>query len=332
MTSSLHSRLVRTLLHAAALCLPAWCVPAVAQGWQPDRNVEVVVGTAAGGSLDAGARLMQLLWQQKRLAPTPAAVMNRPGAGGTLALVYLNQHPADGHYVAVVSNPLLTNHITGGSTITYRDVTPLALLFDEYIAFAVRPGTPIASGRDLVERLGKDPASVSVALFGIGSANHVALSVAAKSAGADIRKLKVVTFPSIANAVPALLGGHVDVVVAPVSNLVPHAAANSLRIIAVAAPRRLGGPVASAPTWREQGVDAVVSSWRGVVGPRGLTPAQVAYWERLLEATTQTEEWRTELDRNQQDNAFRRPAEFQKYLAEQHARLSSILGELGLAK
>jgi len=317
---------------AAAMLAIALSQPAAAQGWKPEKNVEVIVGTAPGGSLDAGARLMQSLWQQKKPFEGTSSVINRPGAGGSLALVYLNQHAADGHYAVVVSNPLLTNPIAGTTPITHRDVTPLAMLFDEYIAFGVRPGGNIASGRELADRLGKDPASVSVALFGIGSANHVAVSMAAKSAGADVRKLRIVTFPSISNAVPAVLGGHVDVVVAPVSNLVSHAAAGTLRIIAVASPQRLGGPIASAPTWREQGVDAVVSSWRGVVGPRGLTPAQVAWWEKLLETTTQSDEWRTELARNQQVGNFRRSAEFQKYLVEQHGRLSAILGELGLAK
>ena len=67
---------------------------------------------------------------------------------------------------------------------------------------------------------------------------------------------------------PALIGGHVDVVVAPVSNLMAQVRSGGIRIIALTAPRRLGGVLANVPTWREQGIEAVVSSWRGVIGER----------------------------------------------------------------
>src|SRR3712207_5456005 len=80
-----------------------------AQGeWRPTRNVDVVVASAAGGSSDRSARVVQKLLQANPAFPS-VSVTNRPGGGGTVAWTFLTQHPADAHYIATFSPTLLTN-------------------------------------------------------------------------------------------------------------------------------------------------------------------------------------------------------------------------------
>ncbi|MEN3352855.1 MAG: putative tricarboxylic transport rane protein [Betaproteobacteria bacterium] len=93
----------------AALCLATLCnalvtaaVPARAQAWKPAKPVEIVVGSAPGGSPDVMTRLVQNLFQGMALVPT-LAVVNKPGAGNTIGWAYLNQHAGDGHYIATYS-------------------------------------------------------------------------------------------------------------------------------------------------------------------------------------------------------------------------------------
>ena len=116
--------------------------PIGAQGWKPERPVEIVVGSTAGGGLDRTARLMQRVIQERRLIDQQAVILNKPGGAGAVGLAYLAQHSSDGHHVMVSGQALLTNHIMGRSTLHYADFTALALLAVEAVSFSVRAESP----------------------------------------------------------------------------------------------------------------------------------------------------------------------------------------------
>ncbi len=304
-----------------------------AQPWVPQRNVEVVVSTSPGGAVDANARIVQRIIQERRLLPVTSGVVNKPGGAGTIAYLYVNQHPGDGHYLAISSVPLLTNHITGTSTLLHTDFTPIAQLVEEYMAFAVRPDSPIKSGKDLIERLRKDPASVSIAIApALGNALHIAAGLVVKAAGGEARKMKVVVFNSGGEAMSALLGGHVDVYPATAGSVVPVVESRKVRVIGVSSPQRLGGVLAGLPTWKEQGVDAVYPVWRGLMGPRGMTAAQIAYWDDVVAKVVASDDWKKELEANFWNDHYLRSAEARKSLDDQYQRSRAVLTDLGLAK
>ena len=100
--------------------------------WKPERPVEVVVPAAAGGSIDATARLIQRTLQSARLVETPVLAVNKAGGGGRIAVHYMDQHAGDGHYLLTSTMGIMTNHILGRSTTTWSDYTPLATLFSEW--------------------------------------------------------------------------------------------------------------------------------------------------------------------------------------------------------
>src|SRR5688572_31845344 len=94
--------------------------------WKPTRHVELVAPSAAGGGSDTIARLVQRVLQENRIVEVPVNVVNKAGAGGTLAWSGLNQHPGDGHYISISTANLLTNLIAGRSTLSYTELTPIA--------------------------------------------------------------------------------------------------------------------------------------------------------------------------------------------------------------
>lgn len=251
-----------------------------AQAWRPAQNVEIITGAGAGSSQDRAARSVQHIFQVKQLIPTTSVVLNKAGGGNAVALAYLQQRPADGHYLLTSSTTLLTNHITGRSQTTFSDVTTIAMLYDDYNVFSVKPDSPIAFGRDFLERLHKDPASISIGFAtSAGNSQHVAAAMAAKAAGIDLKKMKAVVFNASSEAKTAALGGHIDVIVTPAATVAPDLEAGKLRVIAVTSPQRLGGVYASTPTWKEQGVASTFfGTWGAVLGHRDMRPAQVAYW------------------------------------------------------
>lgn len=323
-------RMVRSAL--LACLLPIFAMPAAAQ-WKPERNVEIIVGTGPGGGQDKTARTLQRIMQERKLLPVPVSVVNKPGGGGAVAWTYLNQHAADAHYVEIGNPTLLTNNIIGRSTISYTDFTPLAILFTESVAISVRADSPLKTGRDLMERLRQDSASVSFSVgSSLGSANHIAMGELARLAGADTKRLKAVVFQGGGEAMTALLGGHVDLIASAANNVVPHIAAGKIRVLGITAPHRLAGPLAAVPTWREQGAEVTTNNWRMVAGGKSLSAAQIAYWEDVLRRATETEEWKADLQRNGFENLFMTHEPALAFLKSQNEALRRALADIGMAK
>ena len=309
-----------------AVPLSAW-----AQGWKPEKPVEIIVGCAPGCGPDNMARQMQRVFQTHRYVDSPISIQNKAGGGGTVARTYLNQFEANGHYLYHGDRGALAAHAMGRSG--YTDVTAVAILFGEYIGVAVKADSPIKSGRDLIERLRKDPAAHSFGIAtSLGNANHQAVAGTLKRAGVDIRKTGNVVCQAGALAITAMRGGHIDVVPVSLGSWVSHMKTGTVRVIAVSSPERLQDVFSGIPTWREQGANSVVFNWRAMYGPRGMTPVQVAYWENIFQRLIDTPEWKSEMVKVSGVDNFMGAAQMKKYMEEDYAEIRSFLVELELAK
>ena len=303
-----------------------------AQGWTPERNIEILVGSAPGGSNDKTARQIERILTEHKIVNRPITVVNRSGGGGSIALNALSQRAGDGHSVIVFTPTMLAANITGASKFNYTQFTPIASLFNDYIAFVVHADSPIQNGAQLRERLSTDPKSLTVGFASaLGSHNHIAIGLLMKKIGRKPTDLKVVAFKGSSEAVTNLLGGHIDVVTIGAGNVAAHVAAGRLRVVGVSAPQRFTGDLAQVPTWKEQGVDLVVGGWRAIVGPKDMTSAQVAYWDGILRKATRVPEWQDGLKKfHWFDNYISGPA-VMKHFESEYNDMKSVLVELGLA-
>ena len=304
-----------------------------AQSWTPSKNVEIVVGSAPGGSNDRTGRSVERLLNDLKLVPTSLTVVNKPGGGGNIMFSYVNSHAGDAHYLMVGTTAMLTNHIVGSGKLSHADFTPIASLFNDYVVFAVNSNSPSKTGKDLVERLKKDPQSIPLGFAtSLGSHNHIAAGLLMKAFGGSARDLKAVAFKGAAEGITALMGGHLELVTTAAGNVAPHVQSGRLRVVAVSADKRLPGAFASVPTWKEQGVNLVYGGWRSIMGPKGLTAPQVAYWEGALRKASQSAEWKTELERNYWSDDFVTSVQFRKDLEKDYTDMKAVLVELGLAR
>ena len=304
-----------------------------AQGWAPQKNVEIVVGSAPGGSNDKTARQVEKILTDKKLVTSSLTVVNKPGGGNTIAFNYVNQHAGDAHYLMIGTTALLSSHIVGTSKLSYHDFTPIASLFNDFVVFAVNANSPLKTGKELAEQLRKDPKSIAIGFATtVGSHNHIAAGLLMRAMGGNPRDLKVIAYKGSADAITNLLGGHIDLVTTAAGNVSAHVAAGKLRVVGVSANKRFTGALANIPTWKEQGVDLVYGGWRAIMGPKGLSPAQIAYWENVLRKATEAPEWKTDLERNYWSDDFVPSAQFRKDLDQDYAAMKAVLTELGLAK
>lgn len=303
-----------------------------AEQWAPQHNVEFIVPTAAGSTMDLLARTMQKIWQEKSAVTVPITVETKSGAGGSLAWTYVSRKEGDGHYIAISGPTLVANEVLHVGDLSYRDVTPIAQLFTEYTVFAVRTDGPIKTGADLVDAMrASKTLSIGVAP-GFGGSNHVAFLKLARAAKIDPNTLTMVPFRGANDSVTALLGGHIDAADATMSALAPFLHSGKLRAIAIAAPKRLEGEHADIPTWKEQGLDVVEGNWRGLVGPKNLSQAELAFWESRIGQLVQSPEWAEVLKRYQWDSDYADSIGSKRFLDRQFEELKATFANLKMSK
>jgi len=325
--------LCRVLCAGLLVCLAQTPARAQSGSWRPGQIVEISAATAAGGGADRTARFIQKLAQEKKLIAFPVVVVNKPGGGGGIGLRYLNQHAGNGHFLQIYSPNVLAGYIVGQVPMNYSEVTPIAILYSEHMLVAVRTDSPVKNGRDLIERLRQDPKSLSMTVgIGLGNMNHIGAALPLRAGGVDVKAVKAVVFNTIAESVTAVAGGHIDIVAATPSTVLSQVQAGRLRVLGITAPQRVSGVFAQVPTWREQGIDSIASFWHGVIGPAGMTPAQIAYWEDMMATLAATDEWKVQMEQNYLTPQFMKSAEAGKFLRAQYQELRSVLIELGMAK
>ena len=286
--------------------------PVAAQGWMPTRHVELVVPSAAGGNLDTFARPIERLWQQLKLVPTTSAVVNRGGGEHAVA------------YTAVRSR-------SGRIAFNHADITPIALLVGEPYVFIVRADSPIRTAADFVDAYRRDPAAVSL---GIGNINNrIAAGLVLQAAGVDLKPAKIVSFTGTGGQATAVAGGHVDAAVTAPAQALPHLESGKVRAIAVTSSRRVPGSLAAVPTWEELGHKAgTYQTWRGVMAPKDITPAQLAYWESVFAKLMASSEFRAVAEQHNWLVDFHGAAETRRLLDDEYAKTKSAMTYLGLVR
>lgn len=323
------------------VALAAWLVAAalgtigvtVAQAQSfPSGPIEIIAPASPGGGWDTTARVIQSVLQGQGLVKVPVTVVNRPGAGGQVGWSYLNEHKGNPHYAAMNSNQLFPRELSGQSKQKYTDFTPLARLTTEYIVLAVKPDSPYKTGKQLLDALKQDPTKHTVGIgSGLASSDHVSFLRAAKSAGVDIKRVKIVVYSSGGDQMAAILGGHVDVVSTGLSEAAEQANAGKLRIISITAPERVKD-APDVPTWREMGVAGTFAHWRGIMAPGGLSADQTAAWDRALGEMVRSAAWKKELEQRGWIDAYMSSKEFSAFLAEERAAFETVMKDVGMIK
>jgi putative tricarboxylic transport membrane protein len=317
---------------ALIACLLLAAAPASAQ-WKPEKAIEIIAPSGPAGTTDRTARVIARILQQYKLVEVPVNVVNKPGGSGTIGYTYLNQHAGDPHYIIIGTSGSISNYIVGTVPFNHNDFTSLAMLFDEWMSVNVQAGSSIRSGRDLLDRLRANPEGLP---FGISTSrsggNFTSLMTILRAGGIDIKRVRTVIFQGGGATTQALLGGHVEAINTGPGNMVQFLKAGKLRTLATSGPKRLWGPFASVPTWREEGAPAEAGSWRGIQGPKGLTPAQIAFWDGVLRKLVRTEDWKKDLEANFWVDAYAPAAEAKRIFDREFEEFRAILTELGMAK
>jgi tripartite-type tricarboxylate transporter receptor subunit TctC len=271
----------RPTRRALLAALPAaLALPAVPRAQTVTRDVRFVVGFAAGGSVDALARIVaQNLPAQ---IGRSVVVENRTGAGGFIGLQVVANAAPDGHVLAVASGfNLAVSPVLPGITMPIdpdAELTPIGGLGRGAMVLVARPDAPYRTMAEFIAAAKRPGARTTCGHGGAGSSPHLMAARMAQQAGIE---LEFVAYRGGAPALLDLMASRFDVYFALLPEALPHVRAGSLRPLAVAtaAPHPTMPEV---PTMASTLPGMIGGSWWGLAGPKGLSPDWVAFWSREI--------------------------------------------------
>jgi tripartite-type tricarboxylate transporter receptor subunit TctC len=262
----------RVLLMALALLVAAFSLrDAMAQATYPEKTVRLIVPFPAGGATDILARLIA-----ERLAGAfgkPVVVENVSGAAGATGTAAVAKAAPDGHTLltGVATTTTLLPHLR--RDLPYdpvRDLEAVTLIASFPNLLVVRPAVAANDVRQLIELLRANPGKYSYASSGFGASPHLSAEWFKLITRTDILH---VPFTGSAPALPALLGGHVDLMFDTLPSVLPLALEGKLRALGVTTPERVPF-LPNIPAIAETLPDFDVTSWLGIMVPAG-TPAEI---------------------------------------------------------
>ena len=295
--------------------------------WEPEREIDILAGTPPGGGLDRTARALAAALLSNGVA---CKVVNVPGDGARRVWASVDARAGDPHLLCISSPNLATDFLTGLAAFNHANYTPLAILYNEYIAFVVRSDSSYRSAGDLLKRLRTNAAKVTVALStAAGNPNHIALAQMIRHAGGDVRAPVIHVFDSALDAVADVVAGIADIAAVTAASAVKELEAGTLRALAVSAPARLSGWYGQTPTWIEIGTPCTLGAWRGAHGARGLSAPHIAFWEQTLTKATQAASWAPELERQSLSPMLVTGAALATHLEREQNDMATMLAALG---
>jgi tripartite-type tricarboxylate transporter receptor subunit TctC len=249
--------------------MPALSRIAKAQAY-PSRPVHILVGFAAGGTSDIGARLIgQSL--QERLGQ-PFVIDNRPGAATNLATEMVVRAPPDGYTLLMVgpSSTINASLYDKLGFVFLRDIAPVGSVFQQPQIVLAHPSLPVRTIPELIAYAKANPGKLTMASAGTGSSGHLAGEMFKMMAGINMLH---VPYRGAAPALTDLLGGQVLTGVTGIAGSIEHVKSGKLRALAVTTTTRAEA-LPEVPTMNEFLPGFEAGDVIGVCAPRN-TPAEV---------------------------------------------------------
>ncbi len=264
---------MRRVFSGLALCATLAAAAGAAAQAYPSRPVRIVVGFAAGGSVDVLARIVgQKLgefWGQSVL------VENRVGAGGNIATEVAAKSPADGHTLllhtsAIAVNVSLYKNLPVNAL---RDLAPIMTVASTNGVFLVPPSLQVNSIKDVIALARAQPGKLAYATTGNGSSGHLFMALFMTMTGVDVVH---VPYKNISQMYTDLISGRATMSINTLPGAIPHINSGKLRALAVTANRR-SELYPDVPTMQEAGVSGYeASTWYGAFAPAGTAGGVVA--------------------------------------------------------
>lgn len=228
-------------------------------------TITAIVPFAAGGSADMLVRMMEGI--SKKYLKYPMIINNIPGGGGTIGWNALSEAKPDSYTIGTITTGTILQRLYGKSKYDYTSaIEPIVQVFETPICMVVSANNTWNNVEDVIQYAKEHPNVIKFGHSGIGSSAHITGELFAEKAGI---KLVQVPFQGESESLAALLGGHVQIIFITMPVALENIKAEKAKILGVAGEKRITVPECQGiRTFREQGLDVVISVWQGIGVPK----------------------------------------------------------------
>ncbi|MCG9640867.1 tripartite tricarboxylate transporter substrate binding protein [Vibrio sp. Isolate34] len=291
------SKLLKSIMLAAGILVSATSIAAD----YPSKNIRLVVPFGAGGGTDAVGRT--LANSAKDILGQNISIMNRTGGAGAVGMSFGAQQRADGYTLTVVTREIASLPQMGLMRHTADDFRLIRLVNLDPAVVLVAADSPYNTINDLIKEAKEKPGSVK---FASTAAPNFYLMSLEKDQGI---KLNAIPYNGASEAIPAVLGHHTDVTMVTPGEAIAQLRSGQLKALGVMSEERIQY-IPDVPTLKEQGIDVVTGTWRGIGAPKNTPDAVIEKLGAAFDKAMESEEFKSFMEKgamtihNLDDKAF----------------------------
>jgi len=315
-----------SILGAAVACL--WFVaPAVhAQAPYPQSRVTLVTHSSPGGGTDVFLRELS-----KHLAPlmkVSFAVENVRGGSGATAVAQVAASPPNGAMFYGTTPTYIQTTLLSKPAVGYDGLDPIAIVFIDPEVIYTRSESPFRTLAEVINHAKANPGKSRWGASNPASLERLAMERLARSAGV---KVPIVSHDGGGDQMIGVLNGTYDIGIGEIQELHAQLDAGKIRLLATLSDKRLEG-LPSLPTAKEQGFNVVVTKFRGLAGPKGLSDDIARAWEDALRKALALPEYKAQVAKEHLIPSLMGRADARRFTAEFAREVTDSLKELGVLK
>jgi tripartite-type tricarboxylate transporter receptor subunit TctC len=323
---------VKTLLGATALSLGALVATQAAAecDWKPERAVTYVVPWGAGGGTDANSRMLASMLSNEM--GQPFNVVNRTGGNGVTGHSALARAKADGYTVGAATVEINTMHWVGLTDLTYKNITPIALVDVVPAGFTVKADSPYNSLKEVLDVAKAEPGKLTASGTSQGGIWHLALAGMLNAEGMDPASIRWIPSKGAGPAMKELMAGGVDVVTVAQSEAKNLIEQGELKGLGYMHSERMAA-LPDIPTTAEQ-LDSgwTLAAFITVSGPEGMDKEIACSYEKAALKVMATKEWAEFKASRGADVVLMGTEELNAFVKKSDAALGETIKAIGLAK
>jgi tripartite-type tricarboxylate transporter receptor subunit TctC len=292
----------------------------------PKKGITVICPWAPGGGTDTILRA--LCKETEKYLGQTITVTNNVGGGGAVGHSAIMQAAPDGYTVGMITFELNSLPPQKLIPFDYTAYDPLMRINADAAALTVNKDAPWNTLKEFIDYARENPGKLTIGNSGPGSVWHIAAGLMADATGVNVVN---VPFDGAAPAVTALVGNHIKAVSVSVAEVRGQVQAGQLKILGVMDYQR-NALFPSVPTFKEQGVDVVFHTWRGLALPKGVKPEIKATLSDAFKKAFDSPDFKSFAEKASLNLAYQDSAEFGKFLAQNAKDVAAVMKSLGLAK
>ena len=290
----------------------------------PERPIRLIVPWAAGGDTDNIFRPFAPLLQ-KHVKQT-VVIANVGGASGTKGAKEAKDAQADGYTLYAVHDYIHSTYWAGVADVQYTDFEPICLIASTASVLTASPKTPWKGWKDFLADAKKRPGEITVGAT-LASTSHFFPALIEQAAGV---KFKYVSYEGLAPRMNAILGGHIDLTDANLTQK-GKVEAGQLKFFGIATEKR-NAEMPNVPTLKELGVDVVYDVNRGLMAPKGTPEPVLAKLEAACAATVKEPAFAESMKKQATDVRYMDRKQYAAWLRQNDELNKNLAKELGLSK